>query len=145
MEDCIILDGDQLIHNPEILSPQFQRSGYNAVFCEEQTNEWLMQVEHGVVKSCSRTGGSHGWQLYSISRWSAEDGKKLKKHLEQEFESGNTQIYWDDVVMFCHFSEYELGIREMQKSDIIEIDTLEELVGIDESYRNRLPGYGDIK
>ena len=47
--------------------------------------------------------------------------------------------------MFCHFSEYELGIREMQKSDIIEIDTLEELVGIDESYRNRLPGYGDIK
>ena len=145
LEDCIILDGDQLIHNPEILSPQFQRSGYNAVFCEEQTNEWLMQVEHGVVKSCSRTGGSRGWQLYSISRWSAEDGKKLKKHLEQEFESGNTQIYWDDVVMFCHFSDYELGIREMQKSDIIEIDTLEELVGIDESYRNRLPGYGDIK
>ena len=145
LADCLILDGDQVIYNPSILDPLFECSGYNAVWCDGKTNEWLMQVEHGVVKSCSRTGGSHGWQLYSISRWSAEDGKKLKKHLEQEFESGNTQIYWDDVVMFCHFSDYELGIREMQKSDIIEIDTLEELVGIDESYRNRLPGYGDIK
>ena len=93
-----------------------------------------MQVEDGVVKSCSRTGGSHGWQLFSISRWTAEDGKKLEKHLEQEFESGNRQIYWDDVAMFCHFEDYTLGIREMNRDDIIEIDGLEELAAVDESY-----------
>ena len=127
LSDCIILDGDQIIYNQEILDPHFTRSGYNAVWCEGETKEWLMDVENGIVKSCSRTGGSHGWQLYSISRWSAEDGAKLKAHLEQEFESGNRQIYWDDVAMFCHFEEYELGIREMQRSDIVEIDDLEEL------------------
>lgn len=136
--DCIILDGDQIIYNPAILDPHFTLSGYNAVWCEGETNEWLMDVEDGVVKSCSRTGGSHGWQLYSISRWTAEDGKKLKKHLEYEFERGNRQIYWDDVAMFCHFSEYTLGIREMQKSDIIEIDGLDELVAIDHSYQSYL-------
>ena len=138
--DCIILDGDQIIYNTEILDPHFTLSGYNAVWCEGETNEWLMQVENGIVKSCSRTGGSHGWQLYSISRWSAEDGAKLKRHLEQEFEGGNRQIYWDDVAMFCHFEDYKLGIREMKSSDIVEIDGIEELIQIDPSYSAYLTG-----
>ena len=93
-----------------------------------------MDVEDGIVKSCSRTGGSKGWQLYSVSRWTAEDGKKLRKHIEEEFENGNRQIYWDDVVMFCHFKEYKLGINKMEKKDIIEIDNLDELISIDRSY-----------
>lgn len=134
--DCIILDGDQIIYNPAILDPHFTLSGYNAVWCDGETNEWLMNVEDGVVKSCSRTGGSHGWQLFSISRWTSEDGKKLRRHLEYEFDRGNRQIYWDDVAMFCHFEDYKLGIREMQESDIIEIDGLDELVAIDYSYQS---------
>ena len=134
--DCIILDGDQIIYNPAILDPYFTLSGYNAVWCEGETNEWLMDVEDGLVKNCSRTGGSHGWQLYSISRWTAEDGKRLRRHLEYEFDRGNRQIYWDDVAMFCHFEDYKLGIREMQESDIIEIDGLDELVAIDHSYQS---------
>lgn len=136
--DCIILDGDQIIYNSDILDPHFVLSGYNAVWCDGETDEWLMEVEEGVVKSCSRTGGSHGWQLYSISRWTAEDGEKLRRHLEYEFERGNRQIYWDDVAMFFHFEDYKLGIRKMQKSDIIEIDGLDELVAIDHSYHNFL-------
>lgn len=134
--DCIILDGDQIIYTPAILDPHFTLSGYNAVWREGDTDEWLMDVENGVVKRCSRTGGSHGWQLYSISRWTAEDGEKLRRHLEYEFDRGNRQIYWDDVVMFCHFEDYKLGIREMQDSDIIEIDGIDELAAIDHSYQS---------
>ncbi len=134
LEDCIILDGDQVIYNPAILDSHFFLSGYNAVWCEGETNEWLMNVEDGIIKSCSRTGGSHGWQLYSISRWTEEDGKRLRRDIEYEFESGNRQIYWDDVAMFYHFSNYKLGIWEMHKEDIIEIDNLDELINIDHSY-----------
>ncbi len=137
IEDCIILDGDQIIYNPAILDPDFELSGYNAVWCSKETKEWLMEVEDGIVKSCSRNGGLCGWQLYSISRWSAQDGRKLKEQLEMEFESGNTDIYWDDVVMFCHFDDYKLGIKEMQKDDVIEIDDLDELIAIDSSYKSK--------
>lgn len=143
--DCIILDGDQIIYNTSILDPHFTLSGYNAVWCEDETDEWLMDVEDGVVRSCSRTGGSHGWQLYSISRWTQADGERLRQHLEQEFESGNRDIYWDDVAMFCHFKDYKLGIREMKASDIIEIDDLDELIQIDESYaKYKKPGMAHI-
>ena len=136
IEKAIILDGDQIIYNSNILSPEFERSGYNSVWIEGETDEWLQTVEDGVVTSCSRTGGKGGWQLYSISRWTAEDGKRLKYHLEVEFEQKkNRQIYWDDIAMFCYPKEYELGIRPMKKDDVIEIDNLDELIKLDDTYR----------
>ena len=61
---------------------------------ENGTDEWLMQVDDdGVVTSCSRTGGQKGWQLFSISRWTKEDGQQLKRHLEIEFEEKKTMIF----------------------------------------------------
>lgn len=135
IENAIILDGDQIIYNDTILNKEFERSGYNSVWMEEETDEWLQTVEDGIVVSCSRTGGSGGWQLYSISRWTENDGKRLKKHLEIEFEvKKNRQIYWDDVAMFCYPQEYKLGVRPMNAGDIIEVDNLDELIALDNSY-----------
>lgn len=135
IENAIILDGDQIIYNDTILNKEFERSGYNSVWVEEETDEWLQTVEDGIVVSCSRTGGSGGWQLYSISRWTENDGKRLKMHLEIEFEvKKNRQIYWDDVAMFCYPQEYKLGIRPMNAGDIIEVDNLDELIALDNSY-----------
>lgn len=141
LSDTIILDGDQVIFHPDILAPEFERSGYNAVWTDSHTEEWIMTVENGVVTACSRTGGEKGWQLYSISRWSAEDGKKLRHFLELEFEQKqNRQIYWDDVALFCHPEDFQLGIREMQAGDIVEIDSFDELIAIDSSYKTYLCG-----
>lgn len=136
LSDVIILDGDQIIYNPEILNPNFTLSGYNAIWTDEFTDEWLLTVENDIITNCSRTGGKKGWQLFSVSRWSNKDGEKLKKHLEIEFQQRqNRQIYWDDVAMFCYPEEYTLGITKMQKSDIIEIDALSELALMDEKYK----------
>lgn len=136
LEESIILDGDQIIYNGKILEPHFTLSGYNAVWSEGHTDEWLMEVEDGVVTSCSRTGGEHGWQLYSVSRWSAEDGRTLKELLELEFETKkNHDVYWDDIPMFLHPDRFRLGIRIMNREDILEIDSFEELAEIDPHYK----------
>lgn len=137
LSDCIILDGDQFIRNPAVLAPAFEHSGYNAVWTDEETREWLLTVETGVITHCSRNGGKTGWQLYSISRWSEEDGAKLRRHLELEFEEKrNTGVYWDDVALFCHPEEYQLGIFPMNREDVVEIDTPAELAAQDTSYQS---------
>ena len=139
LSDAMILDGDQLVMDSTILTPDFELSGYNAVWTDSHTDEWLMTVEEGVVTTCSRTGGDHGWQLFSISRWTEEDGQKLKRHLEIEFEKKqNRQIYWDDVAMFCYSHEYQLGIHIMEPGAVLEIDSLEELALFDENYKKYL-------
>ena len=136
IENAIILDGDQIIYNSDILSKKFEKSGYNSIWTDDETDEWLQTVENGTVTSCSRNGGKKGWQLYSISRWTKEDGIKLKRHIEIENdEKKNRQIYWDDVAMFCYPNEYQLGIFEMKKGDIVEVDNLEELVELDSNYK----------
>lgn len=135
LENAMILDGDQMIYNPNILSPYFERSCYNVVWTDTLTREWLLDVKDNRIVSCSREGGKKGWQLYSISRWSKEDGKKLRKHLEIEFEQkGNRQLYWDDLALFCYPQIYNLGVFQMKSTDLKEIDTLEELIAIDHSY-----------
>ncbi len=133
--DVIIADADQIIYNNGILSPDFELSGYNATKVTEETDEWVMTVEDGRVTSCSRTGGSEGWQLYSISRWSREDALKLRELVELEFEKNkNTDVYWDDIPMFLHPDRFELGIRIMDKSDLTEIDSFDELIAKDFHY-----------
>lgn len=135
IEDSIILDADQIIYNEKILSKNFERSGYNCVWRKQKTKEWLLTAENGIVTHCSRTGGKDGWQLYSISRWMAEDGERLRGHIEIEFEKKkNLQIYWDDIALFCYPEQYRLGICEMKEGDVVEIDDLKELAAIDKSY-----------
>ena len=94
-----------------------------------------MTVRENKVVGCSRTGGEKGWQLYSISRWTSEDGSRLKGYIKTEFESGNRQIYWDDIAMFCHCDKFDLGIYEMKREDVIELDSFEELQKLDKSYK----------
>ena len=137
IEDALIMDGDQIIYNDRILSPEFKRSGYNCIWCENYTTEWLLTLDdHEIVKSCCKTGGTKGWQLFSVSRWNKEDGLRLKYDVEKEFaQKKNRDIYWDDVALFCYPQEFQLGIQKMEKGDIIEIDSLDELAELDSSYR----------
>lgn len=138
ISNAIILDGDQIIYNKEILNKQITKSGYSCVWTDDETDEWLLTVdENNTVTKCSRTGGKSGWQLFSVSRWTEEDGIRLKHFLEEEFEvNNNDQIYWDDVAMFCHPENFNLTVYPIKKGDILEIDSFEELCELDTSYRN---------
>ena len=135
LEDAFIVDGDQIIRDPQVLCPVFIKSGYSAVWTDKPSKEWILELDGLDIVSCSRTGGEKGWQLFGISRWNAEDGKRLRSHIEKEFvEKGNRQIYWDDVPVFCYPDEYDLAAYPMDTEKVIEIDTISELIKIDKSY-----------
>ena len=78
LKNTIILDGDQLIYNPEILSADFEKSGYAGSLINEWSDEWIMHTDNeGRVISCDRDGGDQGWRLYSVSKWNANDSAML--------------------------------------------------------------------
>ncbi len=137
LEDVVILDGDQLIRNPAILNPEFDHSGYCCIWRDGPTEEWVLTLDRDeIVTECSRNGADHGWELHSVSFWSAEDGNRLRRQLEEEYiEKKNTDIYWDDVALFCHPEDYRLGIRPISEESLQEIDSVEELRAIDPTYR----------
>lgn len=135
LENSIIMEGDLIISDDAILSRQFERSSYNCIWSDGPTNEWFLSTEDGIVTSCSKTGGSCGWQLYGISRWTSEDGRKLKDFVEADFVSNKkTSLYWDEIALFEHKADFKLGIIAMPKGCVMEIDSIEELKAVDSSY-----------
>lgn len=137
LEDVMIIDGDQVVSNTHIFSPYFNRSGYNCVWRDKETSEWVLTLNREeVVVKCSPEGAKKGWQLYSISRWSAEDGKRLRHLLETEFmEKNNHQIFWDTIALLLYPENFSLGIFEMNENDVLEIDEFDDLIRIDPSHQ----------
>ena len=136
LENALIMDGDQIVYNDAVLGRSYGRSGYNCTPVKTFTDEWVLETDSdGTVKKCSRTGGDAGWQLFSVSRWSPDDGAKLRKLLAFEFdEKKNRQVYWDDVALILHPNDFELTVFPMKYGDIKESDDLRELAETDSRY-----------
>ena len=135
LEECIIMDADQMIKNTDILFTNFGKSGYCCKWINKFENDWILTINNDKkIISCNRNGGI-GWRLYSISRWTKEDGKRLSELLEKEFIiNNNTQIYLDDIAMFCYPNLFDLTIYEIKDTDVYEVDTLDDLIKFDASY-----------
>ena len=131
LENSICVDGDQIIYNPDILSPYFECSGYAASELHGETDEWVMQTdENGIVTSAS-VGGDHGWQLFGISRWNSVDGRMLKHYVEEEYLiNKNYDIWWDNIPLFIHPEDFKLKVYEIAKTDLKEIDNFYELIEV---------------
>lgn len=131
LENSICVDGDQIIYNPDILSPYFECSGYAASELHGETDEWVMQTdENGIVTSAS-VGGDHGWQLFGISRWNSVDGRMLKQYVEEEYLiNKNYDIWWDNIPLFIHPEDFKLKVYEIAKTDLKEIDNFYELIEV---------------
>ena len=61
IENAIILDGDQIIYNLEILAPEFERSGYNSVWTDGcWKNYWSIVFRSCIFCSTYKLCFSHG-------------------------------------------------------------------------------------
>ena len=139
LKNTVILDGDQLVMNPKLLKREFTHSGYAGAKIGQFTDEWIMHPDqNGKILQCDRSGNDHGWRLYSLSKWQAEDSLRLKDYLEEEFEQAHHyDIYWDDIAMFDYFDEFSLYVMPITANDIIEIDSVDQLKQVDQQLTKR--------
>ena len=135
--NTIILDGDQIINNEDIILTSFSKSGYICIPINAYKEEWILSLDkNNKITSCLRNGGSQGYELKSLSYWTKEDSQKLKELLFEEYKNKNNRdVYWDDVAMFLHKDKFDLYGYIVKEDDIIEIDSVDELKAVDKSYR----------
>ena len=79
LENVMILDGDQLIYNPDILSPEFERSGYNSVWTDKKTDEWLQTVEMNNPVPVSLLSGDRKPQIRFLGNHHSGSGNLYHK------------------------------------------------------------------
>ena len=137
LHNCICIDGDNMILNPEVAHAEFEYSGYAAVerHLDETLVEWFMHTdEQGIVRSTT-TQDTDGWQLFGICRLTEEDGRRIAKHLEEEYEiKKNYDSWWDEIALMLYKDEFEFRVSPIKLGDIVEIDSYAELLSMDSSY-----------
>ena len=131
-----VLEGDLRITDPDILTAEIEKSCYCASHMNIAT-EWALTVEDGTIVDCITAGGlEDSYRLWGISMWTYEDGLRLSELIRQQVEDiKDWSIYWDELALFNYKDQFDLGIREISLDSVMEIDSFDELVAIDPSYK----------
>lgn len=137
LENSVIIEGDLLIKNPQLLTESFKNTHYKAIPMSF-TEDWFFKIDSkGKINEFGKKG-ENCYQMIGISYWNDIDGRLLSKAIEDSVESGITDIFWDQIPLEYNKDEFSVQIDICSADDVIEIDTLSELCSIDNKYCDML-------
>lgn len=132
-QNAYVLESDLVLYNKSLIRKYEYQSNFLGKYVN-RTDDWCLVTKKGIVIE-EKIGGENCYQMYGISYYDSNDGKKLEKDLQEVFDSpGGKEAYWEQVPLVYRKKNYEIHIRECQEGDIIEIDTFNELKQIDKIY-----------
>lgn len=121
IEDCVILDGD-IILSGNAIRTSVPCSGYSYVK-EKRANEWSIEIDDTgqITNIVADLTEKHDFNaLHSISYWVGNAAKVYQDAINVAKDDVN---YVDDIAIKL---PVKLNAYEIKKSDLIEIDTVEE-------------------
>lgn len=141
LENAYVFEADLFITNPDIITKYHYTSDFLAIK-KAKTDDWCFDVDAKNIITKEKIGGINTWQMVGISYWNKEEGKRLATDIPATYYApGGKELYWEQVPLKLCKDRYKVQIRECFESDIVEIDTFNELKAIDKTYIN----YGEEK
>ena len=135
LTNCYVFEADLVLYNPKLITKYQYETNYLGVYVD-RTEDWCFVTDPDATIKKMGIGGVDCYHMYGVSFWTEEDGKKLSKHIDEVYNNvpGGKEKYWDQVVFDCFPREYKIHVRPCTFSDIVEIDTFNELKKIDPNY-----------
>lgn len=131
--NAYVLESDLYLYNSKLIRKYEYHSNFLGKMVD-RTDDWCLETKNGIITK-EKIGGYNCYQMYGISYYDAEDGKKMEKDIEEVFLSpGGKEKYWEQVMLDVRKNNYKIYVRECNDGDIIEIDTFNELKQIDKTY-----------
>ena len=136
LENAMIIEGDHYFFTPEPLNPDFEHSGYNVFWTDTPTQDWIVDVDdHDRITGYHDRGAEKGWLCYGVSRWTPEDGRRLKQLLELEYDQKqNRHIHWDYLPFDLYRDQFDMYIRRTLPGQCVELDSVAQIARVDPSY-----------
>ena len=132
-ENAYVLESDLVLYNQDLIQKYEYQSCFLGKYVE-RTDDWCFMVKKDIIVE-EKVGGTNCYHMYGISYYSAEDGRKLKKDIEEVFNMpGGKEKYWEQVPLVYKKSNYKIHIKPCMEGDIVEIDSFKELKEIDSVY-----------
>ena len=135
LANAYVLEADLLLSEPGILKKYHYTSDFLGIK-KQHSDDWCFQVKDGIIAEQKVGGdGDDIWQMVGISYWNENDGRKLCKDIERVYQSpGGRELYWEQVPLRYCRDHYQVAICDCLDTDILEIDTFNELKAVDAAY-----------
>ncbi|MBE5956007.1 MAG: winged helix-turn-helix transcriptional regulator [Lachnospiraceae bacterium] len=131
--NAYVLESDLLLYNKDLIRKYEYTSNYLGMYVD-RTDDWCFETRKDYITKV-KVGGENVHHMFGISYWTKEDGEKMEQDIEKVFKSpGGKERYWDEVPLRECIKNYKVWVRPVNKGDIIEIDTYNELKQIDSIY-----------
>ncbi len=132
--DCFICEADLYISDTTIFKTELNRSCYFGKMVKGYSADWVFETsENGFI---SRVGkyGTDCYNMVGISYFMDKDSLILSEAIEKTYNTeGYESLFWDDVVNM-NLDKLKLKIHPVNDSQIIEIDTVEELEAVNKRF-----------
>jgi len=129
-----ICDADLCIHNPAII----RRYEYSSCFFGTPVfgvDDWCFSVSRAKISHFSR-GGESCYKALMISYLNADDSQKLREDLDHIIaRRGGRELWWFDALFGSAERSFDLTAKVCNADDVSEIDTMSDLLKLDESYQ----------
>lgn len=136
LHNTVILDGDILINNPNVILSDVSHAFYTCFYANEFLNEWYVELDDkDKIINCHRNGYPSGYVVRSIVYLTEKESEKLKVDIEKCLvDEGMTKLYYDDVLLFNYKEDFEMYCHKIDSSDLIEFDETREYEQYKEVY-----------
>lgn len=124
---CYICEADLYVSDTSILEAELNHSCYYGKMVKGHSDDWVFdQDENGIITRVGKYGDDC-YNMTGIAYFTADDARILHHAIEEEYgKAGYETLFWDDVVN-KHISEFNLMVHPVEHSQIVEIDTVDEL------------------
>lgn len=137
--DCFVCEADLYVSDPGIFLTELTGSCYYGKMVKGHSDDWVFDLEDGRVTRVGKYGDDC-YNMCGISYMKAEDGKIIAAAVEEAYsQPGHEDLFWDEIVN-RQLDKICLTVHPVAHSQIVEIDSVEELKAVDPSYKEVVCG-----
>ena len=134
LSNSYVFESDILLNNPSLIKKYHYNSDYLGIK-KNRSDDWCFVLKDGYIHS-QQIGGEDCFQEIGISYWNEKDGNELENDIKVAYEKpGGKEMYWDQTQFLIFKGKYKVSVIECKEEDICEIDTYNELIALDKSYK----------
>lgn len=131
--NCFICESDVYVKNPDVFLKELSVSCYYGKMVFGYTYDWIFETQNNRITKIKK-GGTDVYNMTGIAYLQKSDAKLLKRRIREIYDRPDSeQLFWDEVVDSL-LEQIYMEICEVNADDLIEVDTVEELAAIDNSY-----------
>lgn len=133
-DDCFICEADLWVQDPSIFREELMRSCYYGRAFSGYSSDWIFEYSGGRITRIKK-GGRDTYEMVGVSYFTRRDAGFIRDAILDTYKQpGHENLFWDEVVD-RNLDKLVLDIHPVQKGQITEIDTPEELASANGTFR----------